>query len=172
MAKTRKLIKWIWLIYMVDYYPDTKIDLVWYLMTWGNVHFVRWVQQVTKSVHNVLHYFCIEKCIHRHTYIQTKTTLIRHKGQFLFFLMFVYLFIYFEKEREQGRGRERGRHRVWSISRLRAVSTESDMGLELMNLQDHDLSQSRILNRLSHPGVLTIFISGGGIQHAILIFFL
>ena len=32
-------------------------------------------------------------------------------------------------------------------SRLRAVSTEPDVGLELM-----DLSRSRMLNRLNHPG--------------------
>ena len=36
-------------------------------------------------------------------------------------------------------------------SRLWAVSTETDTGLELINC-DHDLSQSWRLNRLSHPG--------------------
>ena len=41
-----------------------------------------------------------------------------------------------ETEHERGRGRERGRHRIGSRlqeagSRLRAVSTEPDAGLEL-----------------------------------------
>ena len=40
-------------------------------------------------------------------------------------------FILRETENEQGRGTERGRERI--PSRLRAVSTEPDMGLELMN---------------------------------------
>ena len=31
-------------------------------------------------------------------------------------------------------------------------SREPDVGLELTNPQDHDLSQSLTLNRLSHPG--------------------
>ena len=54
-------------------------------------------------------------------------------------------------------------------SRLRAVSTEPDVGLELTNPEprDHDLSQSRTLNRLSHPrtpgmGSLTGIQSGSG----------
>ena len=47
------------------------------------------------------------------------------------------LFICFEREREhtqvleQGRGREKERERI--LSRLHTVSTEPDMGLELMN---------------------------------------
>ena len=36
-----------------------------------------------------------------------------------------------EREYEQGRGRERGRHRIHS--RLQAVSTEPDAGLEPTN---------------------------------------
>ena len=45
--------------------------------------------------------------------------------------MFVRVYIYFEKERkhEQGRGRERQRARI--PSRLRTVSTEPHIGLEL-----------------------------------------
>ena len=35
-----------------------------------------------------------------------------------------------ETEHERGRGRERGKHRIRSSSRLRAVSTEPDAGLE------------------------------------------
>ena len=40
-----------------------------------------------------------------------------------------------ETEREQGRGRERRRYRIEIGSRLRAVSAESDTGLELMNCE-------------------------------------
>ena len=46
--------------------------------------------------------------------------------------MFVYLFILIGRERERaGRGRRRGRDRI--SSRLHAVSTEPDAGLNLMN---------------------------------------
>ena len=40
-----------------------------------------------------------------------------------------------ETECEQGRGRERGRHRIEAGSRLQAVSTEPDAGLELTNCE-------------------------------------
>ena len=42
-------------------------------------------------------------------------------------------------------------------SRLQAVSTEPNAGLELMNCEIMDLSQRRTLNRLSHPGTLFIW---------------
>ena len=58
-----------------------------------------------------------------------------------------------ETECKLGRGREReGDTEIEAGSRLRAVSTEPDVGLELTGLQDHDLSQSQTLNQLSHPG--------------------
>ena len=41
-------------------------------------------------------------------------------------------------------------------SRIWAVSTEPDVGLELKPW-DHDLSRSRLLHRLSHPGTPCIF---------------
>ena len=40
-----------------------------------------------------------------------------------------------ETEDEQGRGKETGRHRIRSSSRLRAVSTEPDAGLEPTNCE-------------------------------------
>ena len=57
-----------------------------------------------------------------------------------------------ETEREQGRGRERRRHRV--RSRLQAPSCQhrARRGARTHELRDHDLSGSRTLNRLSHPG--------------------
>ena len=70
-----------------------------------------------------------------------------------FFLMFINIW-----ERETDRqstsrgGAEReGDTESEAGSRLRAVSTEPNAGLELTN-QDHDLSWSRTLNQLSHPG--------------------
>ena len=45
------------------------------------------------------------------------------------------MFIYFERECEQGRSRERERERETILSRLCAVSTEPDVGLNLMNAE-------------------------------------
>ena len=57
-----------------------------------------------------------------------------------------------ETEHEQRRGRERGRHRIWS--RLQALSYQHRVrhGAQTPEPWDHDLSRSRSLNRLSHPG--------------------
>ena len=64
-------------------------------------------------------------------------------------------FIYFwerETEREQGRSRERRRHRIQS--RLQALSCQhrAQLGAQTHKLWDHDLTCSRMLNWLSHPG--------------------
>ena len=65
------------------------------------------------------------------------------------------MFIYFwetDTEHEQGRGRERGRHRI--RGRLQALSRQprAQRGEQTHRPQDHDLSRSRTLNWLSHPG--------------------
>ena len=44
-------------------------------------------------------------------------------------------------------------------SRLHTVSTEPDNGAGTDELQDHDLSQSQMLNQLSHPGAPRFFIT-------------
>ena len=61
------------------------------------------------------------------------------KTYYLFFFFEVYLSILRETEREckWGRGRERGR----IPSRLSVVSAEPDVGLKLMKLWDHEVSQ-------------------------------
>ena len=79
----------------------------------------------------------------------------------VFFLNFFLMFI-FDRERERERERQsmsgggaerRGDTESEAGSRLRAVGTGPDAGLEPTDqLRDHDLSQSRTLNRLSHPG--------------------
>ena len=51
-----------------------------------------------------------------------------------------------------GAERERLNTESEAGSRLRAASTEPNPGLELRNRQDRDLSRSRTLNRLGHPG--------------------
>ena len=52
----------------------------------------------------------------------------------------------------RGRGAEReGDTESEAGSRLRAVTTEPDVGLEL-TVQDLDLIRSQRLNQLSHPG--------------------
>ena len=63
----------------------------------------------------------------------------------------LYLFLR-ETENEQGRNRERGRHRI--RSRLQALSCQHRAwhGARTHEPWDHDLSQSRMLNQLSHPG--------------------
>ena len=69
-----------------------------------------------------------------------------------FFFMFIY---FWERERQSanGGGAERGRHRIWT--RLQApgseLSAQSLMGAQTHRLWDHDLSQSQLLNWLSHP---------------------
>ena len=57
-----------------------------------------------------------------------------------------------EAEHKQEWGRERGRHRIWS--RFQALSWQHTAWLRASTskLWDHDLSQSQMLNRLSHPG--------------------
>ena len=81
---------------------------------------------------------------------------------FLFFFNFffnVYLFWgQRETEHERGRGRERGRQRIGS--RLQALShhPRARRGARTHRPRDHDLSRSRTLNRLSHPGAPLIVL--------------
>ena len=71
----------------------------------------------------------------------------------VFFLMFIYLLLRERKrENKQGGAESKGGTESEADSRLWAVSTESNMGLELMNHEIHDLSWSWKLNWLSHPG--------------------
>ena len=65
------------------------------------------------------------------------------------------MYIYFEREREKyewGKGREKGRQRI--PSRLRAVSTEPNAGLNLMNREIMTWAEikSQMPNWLSHQG--------------------
>ena len=57
-----------------------------------------------------------------------------------------------ETEHEQGRGRERGRHRIWSRLQAPSCQHRDRHGARTHRPWDHDLSRSRTLNRLSHPG--------------------
>ena len=63
-----------------------------------------------------------------------------------------------ETEREWGRGRERGRHRIQG--RLQALSCQhrAQCGARTHELWDHDWSQSRTSNWLSHPGAPWTYI--------------
>ena len=63
-----------------------------------------------------------------------------------------------ETECEWGRGRETERHRIWS--RLQALSGQhrAQCRARTHKLRDHDLSWSRTLNQLSHPGTLESMI--------------
>ena len=89
---------------------------------------------------------------------------------FLFVSLFIYLFFkflkmfYFIFERESTRSqagqrgkREKGRHRI--RSKLQALSCQHRAQCRAWTheLQDHDLSQSRSLDQLSHPGTLSMW---------------
>ena len=70
----------------------------------------------------------------------------------------IYLFLrQRETEHEWGRGRERGRHRI--RNRLQALSCQhrARHGPRTHGPRDHDLSRSRTLIRLSHPGAPQLF---------------
>ena len=72
---------------------------------------------------------------------------------FFNFFFNVYLFLrQRETQHERGRGRERGKHRIGS--RLQALSHQprARRGARTRRPRDRDLSRSRTLNRLSHPG--------------------
>ena len=77
-------------------------------------------------------------------------------GCLLIFLMFIY---FWEREREavceQGGSRERGRHRIWSRFQALSCQHRAWCGARTHKLWDHDLRQSQMLNRLSHPGAPT-----------------
>ena len=84
---------------------------------------------------------------------------------YVYFLMpgiSMFLMFYFwerKTEREQGMDRERGRHRIWS--RLQGLSYQHRAwrGAWTHELWDQDLSWSRTLNRLNHPGTpISIFL--------------
>ena len=74
---------------------------------------------------------------------------------FFFFLFFfnVYLFLRRrETEHEQGRSRERGRHRIQKRPQALSCQHRAQGGARTHRPWDHDPSQSRTLNRPSHPG--------------------
>ena len=63
-----------------------------------------------------------------------------------------------ETEHEQGRGRERGRHTVGSRLQAPSCPHRARRGARIHEPWDRDLSQSRTLNRLSHPGAPSLFL--------------
>ena len=70
-----------------------------------------------------------------------------------FFFFNIYSFLRDRERQNMSReGAERGRHRIWN--RLQALSHQhrAQRGARTHGLWDHDLSWSRTLNRLSHPG--------------------
>ena len=69
---------------------------------------------------------------------------------------FVFLIFYFwetDREREAHRGgAERETHRNWSRLQAPSCSRRAWHGVRSHKPWDHDLNQSLVLNRLSHPG--------------------
>ena len=71
----------------------------------------------------------------------------------------VYLFLRegrSKTERDWGRGRERGRHRIRSSFQALTCQHRARHGAWTHKSRNHDLSQSQMLNRLSHPGTLRL----------------
>ena len=69
----------------------------------------------------------------------------------LIFLMFIY---FWERQRQNASGlgqRERARHRIRSSLQAPSCQHRAWRGARTHKLWDHDLGQSRMLNRLSHP---------------------
>ena len=80
--------------------------------------------------------------------------------------IFLHLFI-FDREHKWGRSRERGRHRIWSRAQALSCQHRAWCGAWTCEPRDRDLSQSQMLNRLSHPGapmLLQVFKSTSNIE--------
>ena len=94
---------------------------------------------------------------------------------FFFFNFFnVYLF-FWDRERQSmsGGGSERGRHRIWN--RLQALSCQhrARLGAWTHGPRDRDLSRSRPLNRLSHPGApISMSLNSAGLFLLTILLFL
>ena len=73
--------------------------------------------------------------------------------EFIFFLLFL-MFIHFlrETEHEWERGRERERHRIQNKLQALRCQHRAQHKAWTHKPWDHDLSQSWMLNQLSHPG--------------------
>ena len=72
-----------------------------------------------------------------------------------FFFCFKLLFSFVrqrETEHQWGRSRERGRHRIRGMFQALSCQHWAQREAQTHELWDHDLSQSRALNQLSHPG--------------------
>ena len=81
---------------------------------------------------------------------------------YVFFLIFFQRFYLFlgqrETEHERGRGRKRGRHRIGNRLQAPSHQPRARRGARTHGLRDHDLSRSRPLNRLSHPGAPNVYL--------------
>ena len=126
-------------LWAVSTEPDAGLELTYHeIVTWAEVgRLTHWATQAPLELnfyfiwfYFILFYFIL-----------------------FYFILFQCLFIFeTETEHEWGRGRERGRHRIGS--RLQALSHQlrAQHGAWTHGPWDRDLSWSRTLNRLSHPG--------------------
>ena len=74
------------------------------------------------------------------------------------FFFNVYLFLrQRETGHERGRGRERGRHRIGNRLQAPSHQPRARRGARTHGPRDCDLSRSRTLNQLSHPGTPLIY---------------
>ena len=74
------------------------------------------------------------------------------------FLIFLNVYLFSrqrETERAWGRGRERRRYRIWNKLQAPSCQHRARRGARTQEPWDHNLTRSRTLNRLSHPGAPT-----------------
>ena len=120
-------------------------------VTWAEVgRLTSWATQVPLDVSS------FTELLGQETYLSSFFTCPRDSTSFFFSTFFCFVLFLFlgqrETEHERGRGRERGRQRI--RNRLQAPSHQPRAwrGARTHRPRDHDLSRSRMLNRLSHPG--------------------
>ena len=75
-----------------------------------------------------------------------------------FFWKFLFLFLK-ERESMSGGRAERGRHRIRSRLQAPSCQHKAQCWAQIHEPWDHDLSQSQMVNRLSHPGAPRVLIT-------------
>ena len=91
---------------------------------------------------------------------EAETNELQERVTIVFINCFSCLFIFErqrETEHEQGRGRERGGHRTRSRLQAPSCRHRARRGARTHGPRDRDLSRSRTLNRLRHPGAPRLF---------------
>ena len=155
---------------MYQYFISFYCQIIFYYMNISHCIYplISWSELCPFFGHH--EYLCTSICVHVFSFllgiylrvkllghIVTLCNLLRNTCIFLFTYLFFNVY-FWEREREReresgGRGRERGRHRIRSRFQTPSCQHSAWCKAQTHKLWDHDLSQSRTLNQLSHPGV-------------------